>query len=482
MVWLDCLSIAETAFASTDIPSLATVRHSQFACIFSIVLPFISKCKNYFSPQKESSTIEAKTIIYSGRKRGAKCDGGEADHISSRPGSLHHPKSQQHEGRTFLNEMFRLLLMVALYYPLSVGLTFYQKWFIKSYRLPLLIVAGHYATKYLLAIGIRSIVEWVQKNRRLRVPLQEQLRWIMPIGFCASLDIGLSNWSLEYVTVSLYTMAKSSSILFIVGFSLLLKLERWHTSLGMSAFLIAFGLFLFTWQSTQLDLRGLLLVELAALCTGVRWTISQVIMQGEDCSTPVRHPLDMMIAVQPWMLLAIVPIVVVVEGPELTFQQVTSFHGEFQPGHVLMLVLIGGILAFLMEFAEYLLLVNTSGITLSILGIVKEGISLLLAHHIHGDHLSNVNIAGLVLCVVGMVLHSVNKHRHGLRQRERSASILGSPSGRKESLSASVHSHSRCGSDSSPSPLIGRRNGGGKNSMVELEDRRKLLVPEQTTI
>jgi solute carrier family 35 protein C2 len=102
--------------------------------------------------------------------------------------------------------------MVALYYPLSVGLTFYQKWFIKvrsstlfppkyslfihsqNYRLPLMIVAGHYVTKYLMAIAIRSIVEWVQKNRRVRVPLQEQFRWLMPIGFCASLDIGLSNW------------------------------------------------------------------------------------------------------------------------------------------------------------------------------------------------------------------------------------------------------------------------------------------------
>jgi solute carrier family 35, member C2 len=78
-----------------------------------------------------------------------------------------------------------------------------------------------------------------------------------------------------------------------------------------------------------------------------------------------------MIAVQPFMFMAIVPIVIVVEGPEMSFQQITSFHGEFQPFLVLILVLFGGILAFLMEFAEYLLLVNTSGITLSILGIVK---------------------------------------------------------------------------------------------------------------
>jgi hypothetical protein len=59
-----------------------------------------------------------------------------------------------------------------------------------------------------------------------------------------------------------------------------------------------------------------------------------------------------MIVVQPWMLVAIVPIVIVVEGPEMSFQVITSFHNEFQPALVFLLVFIGGILAFLMEFAE----------------------------------------------------------------------------------------------------------------------------------
>lgn len=61
-----------------------------------------------------------------------------------------------------------------------------------------------------------------------------------------------------------------SSILFIVLFSLLLRLERWRASLGAEASLIAVGLLLFTWRSAQLDLRGLMLVELAALCTGLQ--------------------------------------------------------------------------------------------------------------------------------------------------------------------------------------------------------------------
>lgn len=62
------------------------------------------------------------------------------------------------------------------------------------------------------------------------------------------------------------------------------------------------------------------------------------------------------------------------------------------------------------EMSEYLLLVNTSGITLAILGIVKEVITLLLAHHLHGDRLTSINLVGLSLCVAGMVVHSVSKH------------------------------------------------------------------------
>lgn len=307
--------------------------------------------------------------------------------------------------------MLKLLLAISLYYPLSLSLTFFQKYTIKNYHLPLLIVSGHYITKFILSSIIRYLVECLQRQRRLRVPIRDQVRWLMPIGFCASLDIGLSNWSLEYVTISLYTMAKSSSILFIVGFSLLLKLEKWHPILGLEAIFIAFGLFLFTWQSTQLDLYGLLLVELAAFCTGIRWTCSQFIMQSEDSvSSPhLSHPLDMIVHVQPWMFLAIFPIMIVIEGPEMDYYTLLSFNNEFRPGLVILLIFAGGLLAFLMEFSEYLLLVNTSGITLSILGVVKEGITLLLAHYLHGDQLSRINFLGLVICIFGVIIHTFSR-------------------------------------------------------------------------
>lgn len=234
--------------------------------------------------------------------------------------------------------MLKIALIALLYYPLSIGLTFYQKWFIKNYKLPLFVVCWHYIVKYLAAITIRFLYE-VFRKKRIRFQMKEQLRWLAPIGICASLDIGLSNWALEYVTVSLYTMAKSSSILFIVAFSLLLRLERWRAALGVEAGLIAAGLFLFTWHSSQLDLTGLLLVELAASCTGVRWTVSQLVMQREEQA--LNHPLDMVAHVQPWMLIPIVPLIIVFEGAELSYDTVLYYNGHYAPMQVAMLIACG---------------------------------------------------------------------------------------------------------------------------------------------
>ncbi|KAM3720514.1 Solute carrier family 35 member [Dirofilaria immitis] len=314
--------------------------------------------------------------------------------------------NESEEGEPEDANMWNILTGVCIYYPLSIGLTFFQKWFIKGYEFPLFVVTCHYILKYFFAVIIRFIMEY-RADRRTRVSFKDQLQWLVPIGICASLDIGLSNWGLKYVTVSFFTMAKSSSILFMVTFALILHLERWRPVLVISAGLIAFGLFLFTWRSALFELRGLLLIELAAACTGLRWTVSQIVMQGEK--KLLKHPLDMVAYVQPWMVLAILPLFFVYEGSQFSFDKVTHYLNDHAPYYVLFFISFGGLLAFAMEMAEYLLLVYTSGITLNIFGIIKEVVTLSLAHFINGDYFSLVNTVGLLLCFGGMLLHAFSK-------------------------------------------------------------------------
>lgn len=304
----------------------------------------------------------------------------------------------------------KVVFLAILYYPFSIGLTFYQKWFIKDFKFPLTVVCCHYFIKFFFAAAIRSVYSRLSGESRITLDWKECVLRVAPAGLAASVDIGLSNWAFEYITISLYTMAKSSCIVFILIFAVLLSLEKLKVSLLGVVFLISLGLFLFTYRSTQFDMLGFVLVELAAMCAGVRFALCQLIMQRSEMG--LKNPVDMIFHVQPWMILSILPLAFAFEGAALSVSAKTfEYTNVGVPLSFLMKICVGGMIALCMELSEYLLLVNTSSLTLSILGIFKEMATLLLAHFANKDTMTLLNFCGLLLCLSGIGLHTYTKTR-----------------------------------------------------------------------
>merc|ERR1712109_404805 len=104
------------------------------------------------------------------------------------------------------------------------------------------------------------------------------------------------------------------------------------------------------------------------------------------------------------------------------------------------LVAVGGFIAFLMECAEFLLVSYTSGLTLSVAGIVKEILSLTLAVIFQSSDISLINVLGLVICMTGITLHVVRKatsvEARGSAERSAGRGSRRSP-GQQESLLSS---------------------------------------------
>ena len=67
-------------------------------------------------------------------------------------------------------------------------------------------------------------------NSRTLLGWHDYISKVAPVGVASSWDIGLSQWSLKFVTVALYTMTKTTSILFIMILGIAFKLERKHWS------------------------------------------------------------------------------------------------------------------------------------------------------------------------------------------------------------------------------------------------------------
>ncbi|XP_067652772.1 solute carrier family 35 member C2-like isoform X2 [Haliotis asinina] len=310
---------------------------------------------------------------------------------------------------SYLASAIKTLGLVIFYFTFSISLTFYNQKFIKALHFPpLTFTMTHLVFKFMSAGVIRSILECRSKEERVTLSWTVYVRKIAPPGIISALDIGLSNWSFEFITVSLYTMSKSSAIVFILGFSILLRLEKFRWSQALVILCVAVGLFLFTYKSTQFNLEGFLMVITASFLSGLRWTLAQLVTQKKEIG--LANPLDMMYHVQPWMIVGLFPLSVAFEGV-----QVATSEQFFRCEDINMfmttagLLLAGASLAFMLEFSEFLLLSQTSSLTLSLSGIVKEICTLGLAAGINGDQMNSVNIIGLFVCLCGITLHVVLK-------------------------------------------------------------------------
>lgn len=180
-----------------------------------------------------------------------------------------------------------------------------MQFFLQRFHYPLIIVVCHLIIKFLLASLFRLIYRQTTGITRITLHWKDNVRRISLPGIASALDIGFSNWSFEFITISLYTMAKSTCIIFILAFALLLDLEKkvnyqlinyliieiyyfisffsyQRLSLIVIVSLISIGLFMFTYKSTQFQLNGFLLVLSASMLSGLRWTLSQKLMQRKE--------------------------------------------------------------------------------------------------------------------------------------------------------------------------------------------------------
>ncbi|CAL8112898.1 unnamed protein product [Orchesella dallaii] len=314
--------------------------------------------------------------------------------------------------------IFRNVLLILVYYVLSIGLTFYQNHLLKEIKFPLSIVLCHLVIKFLLASFIRLTYELYTKQHRVLLDCNNWLKKLSLIGISGGLDIGFSNWGQEFITVSLYTMSKSTAIIFILGFALFLKLEEQHWSLIIIVGMISGGLFMFTYQSTQFELRGFLLIMAASFLSGLRWTMCQLIVQKSTLG--LQNPIDMVYHVQPWMMIAVLPFAIFFEGPHISSRSM-SFESMQEKAaflYAMNAILLGALMAFFMEIAEYMVVAYTSSLTLSVAGIFKEICTLCLAVIFNGDQLSFINFLGLLMCFTGIIGHVAIKVMNSTRELE----------------------------------------------------------------
>ncbi|GLC42101.1 hypothetical protein PLESTB_000630800 [Pleodorina starrii] len=313
----------------------------------------------------------------------------------------------------------KTLLLILAWYVLSTSLSLYNKQTVgkdqglfghEAFPAPLLMSAIQFACQTFLA----KFVFWLglaQRTTTRRMPWSDYFRLVVPNGIITGLDIGFSNKSMVYINLSFYTMCKSTVPVFLLFFAFVWGIEKPSIELLGVVVVIVAGLGLLVRGETKFHMLGFGLVMTASCLSGLRFTLTQVLLHGHQSSAAMGGPLEVLESLTPVM--SVTAFLFSLAWEELWAVLPHSVYFS-SPTHVtltLLAIALGAVIAFLMVWTEYQVIKETSALTFMIAGTVKEVVTVLSAVLVMGDKLTWVNCLGLVVVICGVLLFNYHKYR-----------------------------------------------------------------------
>ena len=150
---------------------------------------------------------------------------------------------------------------------------------------------------------------------------------------------------------------------------------------------------------------GIFLVLGASMMSGLRWSFTQILLKHNDYTS---NSISTIFFLSPGMCTILFVLGLIFEGwSDFTSSPIWAIRGVFQ---TIVLMIIPGFLAFMMTLCEFKLLSVAQVITLSIAGIFKELLTILLSLIIFGDRLSWINCIGLVLTFLDILWYNYYRY------------------------------------------------------------------------
>ncbi|KAG6866668.1 hypothetical protein C0991_000778 [Blastosporella zonata] len=304
----------------------------------------------------------------------------------------------------------------------ATALSVYNKWMFSSdhfgFPYPLFVTTIHMFVQFILAAIMRTF--WPNHFKPTNKPtVADYGKKALPTAIASSLDIGLSNFSLKTITLSFYTMCKSSSLIFVLLFAFLFRLETFSWRLVGVIFLIFSGVLLMVATETKFVLEGLVLVLSASAFGGLRWSLTQLLLRNRKMG--LDNPSATIYWLAPSMGVTLALISIIVESWISIFR--SSFFATLgkslqtsiylaSPGWVIFQRLLFPGDSEAISFTS--IIQRTGVVPMSIAGIAKEVTTITISAWFFGDQLTPLNITGVSITICGIILFTFHKYRKSI--------------------------------------------------------------------
>ncbi|WEW58099.1 hypothetical protein PRK78_003566 [Emydomyces testavorans] len=307
------------------------------------------------------------------------------------------------------------VMFILLWYFFSVSISLYNNWMFDpkhlNFSYPLFTTSIHMVVQFTLA----SSLLYFFPQLRPRNPAAPQatpsmtggapntspvvtkafyFSRLVPCGTATSLDIGLGNMSLKFISLTFLTMCKSSTLGFVLLFALILGLEAPSMKLIMIICTMTVGVVMMVADEATFNAIGFSLIITSAFFSGFRWALTQVLLLRHPATA---NPFSTLFFLTPIMFVSLIILALLIEGPFNIWAGLGVLTDHFGTLPALAVLVFPGTLAFCMIASEFALLRRSSVVTLSICGIFKEVITIAAAGILYDDRLTLINVAGLVV-------------------------------------------------------------------------------------
>ncbi|KAG0650822.1 putative transporter [Hyphodiscus hymeniophilus] len=323
--------------------------------------------------------------------------------------------------------------LIGLWYLFSLSISIYNKWMFDpkhlDFHFPLFTTSMHMLVQFSLASLVLFLLpqfrprydsisnphnthgdgELLQHEADSQKPLMTKMFYVTRIGPCGmatGLDIGLGNMSLKFITLTFYTMCKSSALAFVLLFAFLFRLEvpSWRL-VGIIA-TMTLGVIMMVAGEVEFSTIGFILIISAAFFSGFRWGLTQILLLRNPATS---NPFSSIFYLAPIMFISLLVIAIPVEGFPALWEGLGVLVEKKGPILGPLLLLFPGVIAFCMTASEFALLQRTSVVTLSIAGIFKEVVTISAAGLVFHDTLTPINVSGLFVTIGAIAAYNYIK-------------------------------------------------------------------------
>nr|XP_034923582.1 probable sugar phosphate/phosphate translocator At1g06470 isoform X1 [Populus alba]TKS07759.1 phosphate translocator-related family protein [Populus alba] len=351
-------------------------------------------------------------------------------------------------------DILKTLFFILVWYTFSTFLTLYNKTLLGDdmgrFPAPLLMNTVHFTMQAVLSTAITWY--WSDRFRpNVAMSWKDYFIRVVPTALGTAFDVNLSNVSLVFISVTFATMCKSAAPIFLILFAFAFRLESPSAKLFGIIMVISVGILLTVAKETEFEFWGFVFVMLAAVMSGFRWCMTQILLQvclilflyeihglkylftenqqffilnftflfffpswnlisqfgdawiktEKKEAYGLKNPLTLMSYVTPVMAIS-TGLLSLVLDPWHEFNKTSYFNNSWHVARSCLLMFFGGTLAFFMVLTEFVLISVTSAVTVTIAGVVKEAVTILVAVIYFHDKFTWLKGAGLLIIMVGV--------------------------------------------------------------------------------